>query len=167
MRCVTRSMLRCSQRGFTLIELLVVMGLFAVMAGMITVNLVKPQATASVSGSVNEMVADLKSQQLRAMMGDSGSGITAQPHGIYVQPGQYTLFKGSSYNGSDADNSVIPAKNGVTLSATFPSSQVVFSKGSGEVSGFSNGANVISVQSSATGEVTQITLNRLGAISVN
>jgi prepilin-type N-terminal cleavage/methylation domain-containing protein len=164
MRGVARPL---SQAGFTLVELLVVMGLFAILAGMTTVSLIGPQAAAPVSASVNEIVADLKNQQLKAMMGDSGSATAAQPHGVYIQTNQYTLFKGATYSAADADNIVIPAKDGVSLGANFPSSQVVFSKGSGELTSFTDGSNSISVESSISGDVTQIIINRLGAVTIN
>jgi prepilin-type N-terminal cleavage/methylation domain-containing protein len=155
------------QAGFTLIELLVVMGIFAITAGIVTVSLVRPQATATAGSSVDELVADIRAQQLKAMLGDSGTGASAQPHGIYVQTNQYTLFMGSSYNASDADNIVISAKEGVSLSSSFPSSQLIFAKGTGEVSGFVSGSNIVSVESSVTGDLTQVIVNRLGAIAIS
>jgi prepilin-type N-terminal cleavage/methylation domain-containing protein len=158
---------RRRQAGFTLVELLVVMGLFGVLLTMTTIALIRPQATASISSTVNGLVADLKAQQLRAMAGDSETATSAQPHGIYIQNNQYRLFKGSAYSGADADNFAVAAADNVGLSTTFTSTQVVFSKGTGEVGSFNGSANTITVTNSISGQTNVITINRYGAITVN
>lgn len=152
--------------GFTLVEILVVMGLMAILGTMAFTNLIRPQNQASLDSIVTTLLADLKSQQIKAISGDSLSAATAQAHGIYVQNSNYTLFKGSSYSGSDTDNFVVSVDTGLTLSTTFPTSQVVFTKGSGDVTGFTAGQNTITVTSSSTGSKV-ITLNRYGAVTVN
>lgn len=166
-RVLFAPLLRTSQAGFTLVELLVVMGILAVTTGMVTVSLVRPQTSAASTSIVNELVTDLKNQQFKAMMGDSGTATSAQAHGVYIQSNQYTLFKGSSYSSVDADNGVVATKSGTSLSTTLPSGQVVFAKGTGEVSGFVNGSNTINITNTATGGVTQIVINRLGVVTVN
>ncbi len=152
--------------GFTLVEILVVMGLFAVAASLTYINFITPQNTVSLGGSVSTLVADLKSQQTKAMAGDSGSASSAQAHGVYVQSGQYTLFKGSSYSAGDSENYTVTAPTGVTFSTTLTGTQVVFTKGSGDFTSFSIIHNAITVTSSS-GSSKVITLNRYGAITVN
>src|SRR5687768_3328092 len=97
------------QAGFSLVELLVVLGLFAVMAGMVTVNLIRPQTAASITGMVDVLATNLRSQQFKAMVGDGSATGSAQSHGVYIQGNQYTLFKGSSYSAVDAENFVTTA----------------------------------------------------------
>lgn len=153
--------------GFTLVEVLVVMGLMAILAGLAFTNFIRPQNQASLDSIVSTLVADIKSQQIKAMSGDSVSASTAQAHGVYIQSGSYTLFKGTSYSGSDTDNYTVAADTGVTLSTTLPSTQVVFTKGTGDVTGFIAGQNTITITSSGTGTSKTLTLNRYGAITVN
>ncbi|HSE61383.1 MAG TPA: prepilin-type N-terminal cleavage/methylation domain-containing protein [Candidatus Saccharimonadales bacterium] len=153
------------QPGFTLVELLLVMGLVAVLAGITSVNLFSPQTKANINSLTDRLAADIKSQQIKAMSGDSMSASAAQEHGVYIQTGTYTLFKGTAYSGADTDNIPIASEGGVTLSTTFPSTQVVFDKGSGEVIGFTNGSNTITL--SGSGETKTITINRYGAVTVN
>lgn len=152
-------------RGFTLIEVLLVMGLLAALSGLTIINLTRPQTRASLDGIVATLVADLRSQQIKAMAGDSLTAASAQAHGVYVQSGAYTLFKGASYSSSDADNFVVQADAGVALNTTLPSTQVVFTKGSGTFSGFASGQNSITV--SNAGESKVITINRYGVVAVN
>jgi prepilin-type N-terminal cleavage/methylation domain-containing protein len=153
--------------GFTLVEILVVMGLFGVAAGLTYINFIRPQNTVSLDGAVKTLMADIKSQQTKAMAGDSGSASSAQAHGIYVQSGQYTLFKGSTYSAGDTDNFVVLAPTGVTFSTSFTDTQVVFTKGSGDFTGYSASTNTVTVSSGPTSENKVITLNRYGAITVN
>jgi hypothetical protein len=131
------------------------------------VNFVRPQNQASLDSVVATLIADIKSQQTKAMAGDSVSVSSAQAHGIYVQSGSYTLFKGTSYSGSDSDNFVVTADTGISLSATLPSSQVVFTKGSGDITGYIAGQNTITVTSSGTSTSKTVTLNRYGVLTVN
>lgn len=161
----TRAM-STSQGGFTLTELLVVIGLIGILLALTGVNLIRPQTEASLEGDVLTISNDIKAQQLRAMSGDSGSDAVTEPFGVYVQSNQYTLFKDAAYNGGSADNFVIPTTSGITLSTNFPSSQVVFSKGTGDVNNFNASTNTITITNSA-GESKVLTINRYGAITVN
>lgn len=151
-------------RGFTLVELLVVMGLVGVLMTLTFVNLIQPQRSASLSGTVDVLVADLRSQQLKAMAGDTLGAATTQAHGIYVESNQYILFKGDTYSASDADNFIVQA-DGVTFGTNLPSAQVSFQKASGEPAGFNASANTITV--TASGQSRTITINRYGVLTVN
>lgn len=151
--------------GFTLIELLVTVLITAILLGLISINLGRPQTTANVTTSIDSLLNDLKSQQLLAMSGDKGSQTNAQPHGIYFQSTQYVLFAGTSYSASDSYNYTVALPASTRLTTTFPSSQVVFNTGAGDVQGFTNGSNTITLTS---GTLTRtITINRLGALVVN
>src|SRR5256885_1156542 len=95
--------LGASSQGFTLVELLIVMALLAGLAGLTIINLGKPQNSASLSAASDTLVADLKTQQIRAMMSEPGSAATAD-RGVYLQSGQYTLFSGLTYSAANTDN---------------------------------------------------------------
>jgi prepilin-type N-terminal cleavage/methylation domain-containing protein len=151
--------------GFTLVELLLVMGLMGVLLALTTIALVRPQSSASITSTVSGLVADLKAQQLKAMVGDSGTVATAQPHGVRIESAQYTLFKGSSYSGADAENFVVAVPDGVTLS--FAPANIIFVKGTGEVTGFPLASDTITITSAVSGESKQIVFNRYGALTVN
>jgi prepilin-type N-terminal cleavage/methylation domain-containing protein len=153
-----------STSGFTLVELLIVMALIGVLTTLTVVNLVQPQRSASVAGAVEVLVADLRSQQLKSMAGDSQSASAAQAHGVYIQSDRYTLFKGS-YSGGDTDNFVVQP-DGVSFSTAFASSQISFQKASGEPASFNPSANTITV-SNISGESKTITVNRYGVVTVD
>ncbi len=157
--------MRRLEAGFTLVEVLIVMGILIVLLGISLVNLGRPQAAANSNTTVQTLVADLKSQQLAAMSGGTGGTSSAQPYGIYVQGAQFTLFTGSSYSAGDPNNFVESAASGVALSTTLPSSTVIFQKGSGDVQGFVNGSNTITL----TGKdgTHTVTIGRYGGVAYN
>lgn len=154
-----------SSAGFTLVELLVVLVITTALFGLIGINLGHPQTVANATTSVDTLLADLRSQQLLAMAGDTNNAGATQPHGIYLETTQYTLFTNSTYNAGDSDNFVVQLAPGTQLSTTFPSAQVVFVKGTGEVNNFAGGSNTITITNSGTSRT--ITLNRLGTPTVN
>lgn len=153
-----------TQSGLTLMELLLVMALIIPLLGLTAVSLLRPQTDASLEGIIATLTADIKSQQIRAMSGDGGSDGQAEPHGLFLEADRYTLFKDAVYTAGGGDNFVVSAGPGITISTTLPSSVLTFDRGSGEVAGFSAGANTITVSNGAGRSVT-LTINRYGAIT--
>ena len=157
---------KTSTQGFTLIELLLVISLMAIIGVLTTINLIKPQTTATLGGTVDQLVADLRGQQLKAMSGDTDGTTSAQQYGVHIASNQYTLYTGS-YAAGAASNFTITTQPGVQLSTTLPSSAVTFTKTSGEISSFTDGANTITVTNTYSGESQVISLNRFGVTGVN
>lgn len=146
------------QTGFTFIELIVVLGILGTLLGIVVVNLLSATQKTSLQTTTTTLVSDLSRQQIRAMAQGT--------QGIYFETEQYTLFSGASYVATDSANAVIPLGESIEINnVLFPSSQIVFVKGSGEISGFSNGNNTITVLNTASGEEKEITLNRFGVIT--
>jgi len=150
--------------GFTIVELLVVLAIIAILFTLSTINLGKSTNVASLSSATSTLLADIRNQQIHAMTGDMGSTSSQQPHGVYIQSNDYVLFADSVYNSSDTYNYSVNT-NDVSLSTTFPSNQVVFSTGNGEVTGYTVGSNTITL--SENGSSKTITINRFGATTVN
>lgn len=156
------------ERGFTLIEVIVVMTLFALLSTFATINLLRPQTKISLDTTVSTLVADIKQQQLKSMVGESGSAALATTFGLYFEPTRYILFPGSSYNPVNPDNFVVDLDNNMVLSnILFPSQTIVFSRMSGEVVGFSPGSNSVVARNNNSGEQKTVTINRYGAIIIN
>lgn len=154
-----------SQAGFTLVEMLVVVVIIVVLFALSTIGLGQPQVTVNLATTVDSLLSDIKGQQLQSMVGHTGSNTLEQPHGIYVQANQYTLYAAGTFNVGDAANYVVPAPTGVNFSSTFPSGKLLFSLGTGDVSGWTNGSNTITVTYNGSSKV--ITVNRFGATTVN
>lgn len=155
-------------------ELVIVMSVIALLTGFTTINLIRPQTTATGSSALNTLVSDLKEQQIKAMAGDSEDqtgASAAQPHGIFIEANKYTLFRGPSFNPAEPNNFTVNLETGLALSNTFPPSgptgEIVFEKRSGEVSGYISGSDTITITNTQTGEQKTITVNRYGTVTVN
>lgn len=119
------------QKGFTLPELLIVMGILAIIFTFTTPNLIHFQRKSALNTTVDTLLTDLKSQQIKAMVGDTqGSGVISD-YGVYFETNRYILFRGSSYNPLDSSNFPVNLDTSLTFTSV---SSVIFSKGSGEVS---------------------------------
>lgn len=155
------------RQGFTLIELALIMGIIAILVSFISVNLLKPQTTASVASTAQILVSDLKEQQIKAMAGDSEGTATAQAHGIYFEPTRYTLFRGTVFPAGDPSNFTINLESGLTLSTSLPQQQIVFTTRSGEVASYTSGSDTITLSHTQSGEQKIITINHYGTITIN
>lgn len=155
------------KRGFTLIELLVVMAIASVLTSLSVLALSNSQHTAYEQSSLEILISDLKLQQMKSMSGDTGLATTTHvPFGIYFQTDSYTLFRGPSYDPNDPTNFSVELEKALTFSSvTIPGSELLFEKGSGEISGFTEGQNTIVIANKVTGQQITITLNRYGVIS--
>lgn len=156
---------RQRSNGFTLIEILIVMVIVLLLFSLSFINIGKPQESTNLATVSDTLVADIKTQQILAMSGGKGSATTAQPYGVYIQSNQYTLFAGSTYSSSDPNNFTETLPAGITIGTTFPSSQLILDKGTGEVQSFTAGSNTITLTTAHNTRV--ITVGRFGAVTVN
>ncbi len=158
-----------TQRGSTFIEIIVVIVVFSTLFGIITVNLLTSRAKVSLQGALSTFLSDVQEQQVRAISFDAQGAAYATDYGVYFTQGSYTLFKGSSYSVSDPDNFVVTLDEGVEFSSiTVPSSIVVFSRQSGEVTNFDPSQRSVTIKNTQNNEQKTIQINRYGVItSVN
>lgn len=159
---------RCTlpeKNGFTLPELIITFAIAGVLLGLTTINLFGSKNKASLATTVITLIADANQQRLKAMVGDTEAGTTNESYGIYFAQNNYVLFRGSTYSPSDSNNFTINLGDNIQfINNLFPQSQVVFSKGSGEILNFIPGSNTITLQNTITGEVKTLTINKLGTI---
>ena len=156
---------RIKQQGFTLIEVMISVAIIAVLLALSSVNFGQSQSAVNVATATDRLLADIKSQQSLAMAGEMGSAMSAQPHGIFIQSNQYTLYAAPTFSSGDSNNFALSAPSSITFSSTLPGSTLLFDTGSGSVHGFVNGSNTITV--SGVGGARTITIDRFGATTVN
>ncbi len=154
------------RRGFSLVELLITIGIFSSLIGFATLNFYKAKHSSSFSSALSVLVADLQEQQVKAMVGDTEGRGVADNYGIHFQTTSYTIFHGTTYSLSDTSNFTVTLPDTIEVaSTTFTSSQVIYTKGSGEVSGFVNGSNTVTLRDTNEGSQKTITINRYGVIT--
>lgn len=149
------------KNAFTLIELIIVMGLFAVLASIATINLIRPQITTNLDVSFDQIVSDIKQQQLASMVSKKGDY-----HGIYFDNNSYTLFEGTTYNPTDSNNYKVNLDAGFTFSSiNLNSNQIVFDRQNGEILNYLTGSSL--TISHTSGLEKNIEINNLGVVSIN
>lgn len=153
------------EKGFTLAEIIVVLGITAMIFGLTYSSTLKAQQSTSLEGAVLVLISDIKNQQVNAMTGFTLGGQVASEYGVHFEIDSYTLFKGSGYTLSEPTNLVVNLPTNISFSNTsLPNSTLLFSKGSGEVSGYLAGSDTITLISNLEKSKT-LKINRLGVIT--
>ncbi len=113
-----------TRKGFTLIEILVVSAIFTMLAGVgFFVSL------DSLRGYAFRSEWQTTVRLLQKARGQAMSNLYHLPHGVHIENGLYTLFRGASYSTSDFRNEETVIHPGVIVSGL---SQVIFSELSGD-----------------------------------
>ena len=152
------------QRGFSLVELIISMTVLAILLGIVTLNLNTAQQNTTNVSTIDTLIADLSQQQIKAMVGDTEGRSTLDNYGIYFNNATYTLFHGA-YSALESTNFSVNLPTTQHFTTTFPGNQVIFLKGSGEISGFTAGQNTITVANTTSGQQKIIQINRYGVIT--
>ncbi len=160
---------KSTRSGFTFAELLVVMGTLAILFAFVSINIFAAQRKPALTAVVDQLITDLRQQQVKSMTGDASGESAMSNYGIYFGGQQYVLFRGSSYNASDPNNFSVDISPSMQFSSVlFPGSTILFTRGSGEVQGFAGGSDAVTIQNVTNNETKTITVNRYGTIaSVN
>lgn len=141
--------------GFTLIELMVVIGLVGIIMTFSTVNLVSLRNKSSLNSMVTQLVADLKQQQMKAMIGNASA---PDIFGVHFTSNSYALFQGTA---TDPNKFVI--KLDPDLSLSYDHQDLIFKKLSGERATVS--LTNLKIKNNNSGEEKEIKINEFGVIT--
>lgn len=148
------------QSGFTFIELAITLGILTLLLGLATVNVASFKQTTTQSTVTQQLLADFRSQQFKAMVGDTEGRSSTDSYGIYFGTNSYTLFHGTTYNAADSANYT------VTLDPQFQFSPsgttVIFSHPTGNVSSYNPSQNSIVFQDTSTNTQKTLIFNQYG-----
>ncbi len=146
------------KHGYTMAELLVLMGIFAILVSLGSVNFFSTFNQNNVGTSLDVLLADLRSAQAKAMSGQTISGTPAN-WGVKFLSDSYVIFAGTYIAGA-ASNYVVNLPDGVTLTTSFPSSQAIFLRSSGEIENYNASSDTLTLVSGTT--TKQLELNTYG-----
>lgn len=152
-------------KGFTLLEIVIVVAVVLILSSFASINLFKFPASATVSQTVDKLAEDIKTQQIKAMVGDTEGRGTPDAYGIFFTPTSYTLFHGSAYTLNEPSNFVTSLPTGYSIATTLPNSLLIFNAGNGEILNFSDSQNSITVRTTTLSEQRTILLNKYGALT--
>lgn len=157
-------MLKKKSEGFTLIEIIVVVAVTLILLSFASINLFNLPSASSMDAIVTTLTGDVKTQQIKAMVGDTEGRGVPDTYGVYFTSASYTLFHGATYVSTSPDNFLSTLPSEYSTTTTLPSSTLVFNKGSGEIAGFSSTQNSITITDAKTGKQKTILLNKYGTI---
>jgi len=142
--------------GFTLIELLVSMGILVIIFGISTITLSTIIPATSLGTTYDNLISDIRAQQTFAMSNNAS-------YGIHFDSTSYTIFQGTYVPGASA-NYVVTFDPTITLTGiNFPGSQIVFTPGLGDVTGYVSGSDSVTITSAQTGSSNLVKINKYGA----
>lgn len=148
------------KNSFTLVEILVVIGVMGIIMTFGSVNLLSLRNKASINSTVIQLVADLKQQQTKAMIGEVEDG-TPDLYGVHFTSNNYVLFHGTTYSPSNPDNFQVNLEADLSLATANQS--IIFKKGNGELE--TGSINSITITNNASNEQKTITINQFGVIT--
>jgi Tfp pilus assembly protein FimT len=148
-------------KAFSFVELLLVIGIITTLIMISTTNLFPLKQKVSISSTIQSLISDIKQQQVKSMNGESAQG-------IYFSADQkkYVLFQGTTYNISNTTNFSIDLGDQILVnSIDFSNRQIIFTPGSGEITGFLPANNKIILKNTVSGETKTIIFNKFGVIT--
>lgn len=151
-----------NNKGFTLPELMVGMAMFAILVGLVTINLTGVHSSTNINTTIDTMVADIKQQQIKAMTGDTEGRASADSYGVHFDTTDYVLFHGTSYNASDTSNLTIDLSQGMQI-IRLTHQEIIFNQGNGEIKD-SSGSDTITLET-PSGQQKTVTFNKYGAVT--
>lgn len=153
-------------RGTTLTEMLLIVGLVLSLIGLSSINLTSSLDRASINSTASVVVADMLQQRLKAMVGDTEGRGTIDSYGVKFENNRYILFHGTTYPIGDPDNLIINLDTNLEFSSvTFLNSEIIFTKGSGEIAGFAAGSNSVMLRNKNDTNTKTIIFNKYGVIA--
>lgn len=157
---------KLKEKGFTLIELLVVMAIIGALTSLTIFSFNKPQQKANLDTYLNTLASDIKSQQLKAMLGDKEGSTSAQKFGLYISDTKYILFAGEDFSEGNPNNLTVQLKGAIKLGTAFESNKLMFNRLNGELINYDSTKNTITLKDSINQEQVIIGISKQGALKI-
>lgn len=153
-------------RGFVFMELIIVFAVVAILTTLALNNIPGSQRSTTLTGTVDTLISDIRSQQTKAMEGTLTGQTVPNGYGIEFSPSQYTLFAGQIYSASASTNTVVPLNSRVIFSFIgFPNNSLVFASTSGGIVGYATNSSLLTLKESDSGATESLQLDHYGVIT--
>ena len=153
------------KRGVTLIEVLVVIGVLLTLIGIASVSFLPFRSKSTLDTAITTLIADIKSQQIKAMAGDTEGREANDNYGVYFGTNSYTLFHGTDFNPGDSSNFTVTLDDQLLILSTFPTSEIIFSIKNGQLASFSETQNSVTLEDTVEESSKTVNINRYGVIT--
>lgn len=157
--------IRKNQQGVTFLELIIILSIVGILLSVSMINTSSLFGKTTFATTTETLIADIKQQQIKAMVGDAEGRSATSDYGVNFEQGRYTLFHGATYDPMDPSNIRIDLPQHMQFSAIgFPNSFVTFGKLSGEVQNFNASFNFVRLEHVESGEKKTFYFNRYGSL---
>ncbi|HLC94335.1 MAG TPA: type II secretion system protein [Patescibacteria group bacterium] len=157
--------IRKNQQGITFLELIIVLSIIGVLLSVSTINTSNLFGKTTFATTTETLIADIKQQQIKAMVGDAEGRGSTSDYGVNFEQGRYTLFHGATYDPMEPSNIRIDLSPQMQFSAIgFANSFVTFGKLSGEVQNFDPASNFFTLEYMGSNERKTFYFNRYGSL---
>lgn len=144
------------KKAFTFVEVITVMGVIAMLFSLSVPQLFRLRDRNTLQTSMTKLVSLIRQQQLQAMNSPA-------PYGVYFEQSKYTLFTGYAYVVDDPKNTVTTLDYPLEFTLIrFPSSQVVFASGSGEIMSYDPNNSSLDLEDILNHDKRSVQFNSLG-----
>jgi type II secretory pathway pseudopilin PulG len=152
--------------GFSILETIVVSLIFTTIFGLVGINLLSSKERIDIQAVTSQLYSDIKNQQIKAMTGESDDSLNPTDQGIYIDKNSYILFKSNIFDPNSPDNIKISLEDNLEFdNVLFDQSMIIFEKGSGEISNFTDGQNSLKIINSNTNQGKRLIFNRFGTVT--
>lgn len=135
-----------NRKGLTLVEVLLVITILAVLSSFTGFTLLRSRNKVSLDGIINQVIQDVKTQQLQTMSGLIQGGISNRYYGIHFENTRYILFHTPTYQANDATNYAINLEADSRFSViNLPNNEILFADAGGEIEGFDPIRNFVTI----------------------
>lgn len=152
------------RNGISLIEVIVVIGVLLTLLAMASISFLPFRSKSGLDTTALTLISDIRSQQIKAMAGDTEGRQNPASYGIHFENDSYILFHGEDFIPGDPSNFNVPLGD-LETESTLPSSQIIFASKSGEVNSFAVGQNTITIRDTVLNTAKTITVNRYGVVT--
>lgn len=158
---------KCIQ-GFTLVEVVIVGAIIGIMFMLTTQSLFRGNKSASLDQVSSSLLTDLRQQQIRAMQGMILTQGTIVDYSIRFESDRYILYPGAAYDSVNPQNQVVLLDSSMRFTSIgVPGSSITFALGSGDVRGYTSGADAVVLTETATGNAWTIRVNEAGVVFIS
>ncbi len=152
------------RRAFTLIELIVAIGVISIFLLTVLPNMLAPVTRSSFAESLALLSSDMRTQQLKAMLGSAENSVGPTVYGIHLNVDNYVMFSGPGYQAANPLNFTVNLDPGLIFSfIDLPGADAVFSTGSGQILNF-NDTRTFTLLDSRSGQSLIISVNKFGVV---
>lgn len=148
-----------SGAGFTLVELILVMGIMAILLGFVTISLSNVQQRTTLHSLVQTVLADVRQQQIKAMVGDIQGGGASDAYGVHIDADKYVLFRGSTYSPGEPSNFTVNLESNMEFVSL--GADIIFTRISGAIAA----ATSFTLRDTTNNNTKTIQLNRYGVVT--